>query len=110
MSLKQLGEPCWIIASADGTPAGQWEERHFADEDEAADVLDCELPADRRDLAPRELAAPCLTIVCDGCGKPYTAEPGSHLIDHFTGIADARNHSDGIEFRDDSTTWCEECQ
>jgi hypothetical protein len=110
MPLKQLDAPCWVIACPDGTLAGQWDERHFSDEDEAADVLDCEAASERGDLAPRELAAPCLTIVCDGCGEPHKAEPGAYLIDHFTGVVDAWAGASGIEFRRDGTTWCEDCR
>ena len=112
MPLKPQGAPCWILAYPDGTPAGQWEERHFAGEDEAQDVLDCEDLDDAglAGVAPRVLAAPCLTIVCDGCGEPYIGWPDDHLIDHFMTAADAAWHSGDTEFRKDGTTWCEDCR
>jgi hypothetical protein len=112
VSLKQQDAPCWILAHPDGTPAGQWEERHFSDEDEAADVLDCEDADDPgfAGVAPRELAAPCLTIVCDGCGEPYRSEPGAHLIDHFADVVDAWAGASGVCFAKDGSTWCEDCR
>lgn len=112
MPLKQQDVPCWVIAHPDGTLAGQWEERHFSDEDEAAEVLDCEREQDAglATAAPRALSAPCLTIVCDGCGEPYRGWPDDHLIDHFTSAADASWHSGDTEFRADGTTWCENCR
>lgn len=112
MPLKQQDAPCWVITYPDGTPAAQWEEEHFTDEDEAAGTIGCEgitrAPGEGSP-GPRQLSAPCLTIVCDGCGDPYTAEPGGRLIDHFTDAADARDHAGEVEFRDDGTTWCEDC-
>ena len=112
MPLKQLDEPCWIIANADGSRAGYWEERHFADEDEAAEVLDCERdddPAEVAGLAPHQLAAPCHVIVCDGCGKGYSSEDGGGT-DHFDSRTDAGWHSGDTKFRKDGTTWCEDCR
>ena len=112
MPLKPLDAPCWVIAYPDGTLAGQWDERHFADEDEAADVLDCERDAapGLADVAPRKLPAACFTIVCNGCGEPYKSEPGAYPIDHFTSARDAAWHSGETEFRSDGTTWCEDCR
>lgn len=112
MPLKQLDDPCWVLAYPDGTPAGQWEERHFGDEDEASDLLECGREDDPglAGVAPRMLAAPCLTIICNGCGESYRGWPDDHLIAHFTTRADAAWHSGDTEFRDDGTTWCEDCR
>jgi hypothetical protein len=112
MPLKQLDAPCAVIAGPDGTPAGQWEERHFSDEDEAADILDCEREGDPglASVTPQVLASPCLTIVCDGCGEPYAAWPDDHMIAHFASRADAVRDADGIEFRADGTTRHEDCR
>lgn len=112
MPLKQLDAPCWVIACPDGTLAGQWDEHHFSDEDEAADTLGCERDKDAAypdDLAPHPLESACLVIVCDGCGKGYSSED-SGGTDHFISKRDAAWHSGDVEFRDDGTTWCEECQ
>jgi hypothetical protein len=111
VSLKQQDAPCWILAHPDGTPAGQWEERHFSDEDEAADVLDCEDADDPgfAGVAPRELPAPCLTIVCDGCGEPYKNWPDDYLIGHFANPSDAWADASDVRFAKDGTTWCEDC-
>ncbi len=112
MPLKPQDAPCWMLAYPDGTRAGQWEERHFSDEDEAADTLDCEIGREPGpdDPAPRELAAPCFIVVCDGCGDPYKSDEFAGLIDHFASRADAGWHSGDTEFRDDGTTWCEDCR
>jgi hypothetical protein len=112
MPIKPLDAPCWVIAYPDGTPAGQWDERHFADEDEAADTLECERPGDPglASVTPQALASPCITIVCDGCKESCSTWPEDHLIAHFTSKADAVQGADGIEFRADGTTRHEDCR
>jgi hypothetical protein len=111
MPVKQLDAPCWVLAHPDGALAGQWDERHFGDEDEAADVLECELDDEPalREVAPSELAAPCFIVVCDGCGKAYSSEDDGGR-DHYSSRNDAIWQAGDTQFRDDGTTWCEDCR
>ena len=94
MTIKTESRICWTLVNANGS---DYSEHHYGGEAEAAEQAET---LGETGLHPSQLAAPCLTVTCDGpgCGEKLENHDYDAMTLHLPNENVARHEAQNLEW------------